>query len=641
MDERVSRQLPDVLVGPILRRIERQRLVLWLVTTRPLSLRLTLHSANADSFSVVLEEKHCRCLPLGRNAYACLIDVALDAPLPEDVMIGYDLHIVHSNGEETGIADWAPHLLYGDERHPSFVIKSRLDGILHGSCRKPHYGSRDGLARADAWLAEHHDHAEKRPALLLLTGDQIYADDVAGPMLAAIHELIERLGLWGERLEGAVVDDSDALYAAGDTYYRREYLLPQFESTEALRERFFGGVEKPVFTTDSAANHLITLSEVLAMYLLVWSPVPWGLISRAEPSLDDEYRERFAKEREVIDEFVAELPAVARLFAQVPTLMIFDDHDVTDDWNLTAAWEETAYGHSFSRRIVGNALVAYLLCQGWGNAPERLKAPIDQLQHFLEAFDAHNYLPSKQQDDLITELLRFEGWGFCLPGPPKLVALDIRTRRWRSERKRHRPSGLMDWEALTELQQEMLDEPSIIIVSPSPMFGVKLIEGVQRLFTWAGKPLLVDAENWMAHRGAAQVMLNIFRHTRTPRNYVILSGDVHYSFVYDVRIRHRDAGPHIWQITSSGIKNGFPDTLLDWFDRLNRWLYAPWSPLNWFTKRRRMEVRPFIPDRAKAGERLWNGSGIGLVRLDEQGRPSEINELGVNGVTVRFHPKRD
>ncbi|MFX4336130.1 hypothetical protein ABTA25_20360, partial [Acinetobacter baumannii] len=75
-------------------------------------------------------------------------------------------------------------------------------------------------------------------------------------------------------------------------------------------------------------------------------------------------------------------------------------------------------------------------------------------------------------------------------------------------------------------------EKAAIIVSPAPMFGVKLIEGVQKLFSWIGQPLLVDAENWMAHRGAASVMMNIFRHSRTPGNYLILSGDVHYSFVY-------------------------------------------------------------------------------------------------------------
>ena len=163
------------------------------------------------------------------------------------------------------------------------------------------------------------------------------------------------------------------------------------------------------------------------------------------------------------------------------------------------------------------------------------------------------------------------------------------------------------------------------------MFGVKLIETVQRVFSAFGHPLLVDAENWMAHRGAAQVILNIFRHSRTPGSYVILSGDVHYSFVYEVLIRHRQQGPKIWQITSSGIKNEFPRRLLDVFDRLNRWLYSPRSPLNWFTKRRPMKVVPRTPEHSKAGERLWNSAGLGQVFFDSEGRPSRIFQLNADG----------
>lgn len=48
----------------------------------------------------------------------------------------------------------------------------------------------------------------------------------------------------------------------------------------------------------------------------------------------------------------------------------------------------------------------------------------------------------------------------------------------------------MDWEALCELQQALLDEPAAVIVSPAPMFGAKLIETVQRVFTWAGHLLV-------------------------------------------------------------------------------------------------------------------------------------------------------
>lgn len=621
--------LPPVLAGPLLRRVEANRLVLWLVGSRALQLSLLVESAAHELRLVVpLEGATCQQLPFGRDAVLHLIDVALDEPLPTDCLIEYDLLI--GGEEQQGIADWAPHLLYEGVARPSFVIKSRLDRVLHGSCRKPHHAAKDGLLCVDELLGQQLDKPEGRPALLLMTGDQVYADDVAGPMLVAIHALVRRLGLYGERLEGAVVDDSEELFNHPATYYQREKLLPAFKSNEALRERFFGGVEKPVFTTSNGQNHLIAFGEVMAMYLLVWSPTPWTLIEPVMPALNAEQQARYRREAHCLQGFVQGLPRVARALTHVPSLMIFDDHDITDDWNLSARWEETAYGHLLSRRIIGNALIAYLLCQAWGNQPEGFAELLEQTRQLMDTA-SDTWLDSEPQDRLIEDLRQFHGWGYELATQPPLVVLDTRTRRWRSERNLSRPSGLMDWEALSEFQQNLLDHPAVLIVSPAPMFGVKLIETVQRVFSWAGHPLLVDAENWMAHRGAAHVMMNIFRHSRTPGNYVVLSGDVHYSFVYELHIRDRDSGPLLWQITSSGVKNEFPSGLLDWFDRLNRWLYAPWSPLNWLTKRRRLEVVPRVPDRSQAGERLWNGSGIGLLVLDPSGRPAEIYQLNADG----------
>lgn len=612
--------LPPVLVGPLLRRLEPTRLVMWLVGSRALSLTLRLQDRDA----IHLDASQCTVIAVGAQAFVHLIDVSLDAALPCDTLIEYDLLI-----DDAGIADWAPHLLYADARCPNFVLRKKADHLLHGSCRKPHHPAPDGLLCVDRLLEAEPD-AHKRPVLLMMSGDQVYADDVAGPMLRAIHALIKRLGLFEEHLEGAVVSDSAKLYEHPASYYHRADLLPALESNETLRERFFGGARKPIFTSSSADNHLVTFAEVMAMYLLVWSPTPWTLIAPQPPALTPARRERYALEQTRIDGFKAGLGGVARALAHLPCLMIFDDHDITDDWNLSAQWEETAYGHPFSRRIIGNALLAYMLCQGWGNNPDAFGAVLKKAGR-LSASGHDRYLDSDIQDELIDELLRFQNWHYVLPTSPAIVVLDTRTRRWRSEMNLKQPSGLLDWEALSELQQELLDHPSAIIVSPAPIFGVKLIETVQRVFSWCGYPLLVDAENWMAHRGAAQVILNIFRHSRTPGNYVVLSGDVHYSFVYEVLIRHRKAGPRIWQITSSGIKNEFPPALLEWFDRLNRWLYSPRSPLNWLTKRRRMRIVPHVPEHAEAGERLWNSAGIGQVFFNEKGQPQEIYQHNSNG----------
>ena len=606
--------------------------MLWLVGSAPLRLTMLLEPSGGLAQRLALDATCCRVVAIGRHAYLHLIDVSLPEPLPQDTVIHYDLIAALDGGAQANIAQWAPHLLHDGATRPTLVLRSRTDNILYGSCRKPHHPSRDGLARADSLLAEHIGRADARPAMLMLCGDQVYADDVAGPMLAAIHALIHRLGLYGEHLEGAVVSDSAALYAHPAGYYRREDLLPAFKSNEALRERFFGGVEKPIFTTANAHNHLVTLAEVMAMYLLVWSPVPWRLV--AEPSmpiLDAEHARRWRREAKALQGFCRDLPQAARLLAHVQTLMIFDDHDITDDWNLSAKWETTAYEHPFSRRIVGNALIAYMLCQGWGNRPDVFGAVLDDMDALIAAPDAHDRLDPAAQDALISRLLSFGQWGYVLSTQPTVIVLDTRTRRWRSRRLPSRPSGLMDWESLTDLQHELLDETAAVIVSPTPMFGVKLIEVVQRVCAFAGQALTVDAENWMAHRGAASVMLNIFRHSRTPGNYVILSGDVHYSFAYDVQVRDRDRTPHIWQITSSGIKNEFPRRLLDWLDRLNRWLYAPRSPLNWFTQRRDLEIRPRLPDQRHSGERVWNGAGIGQVWLDAQGRPARILQHNADG----------
>jgi hypothetical protein len=632
-------ELPLVLVGPLLRLLQPKRIVLWLVGSQRLNLNLHLGLAQQEQ-QHPLQGDSCQVLQIGERAFIHLLDLALDTALPYDVQIDYDLLIEQPGQAPIGIAQWAPHLLYGAAQRANFVLRERVDHLLHGSCRKPHHPAADGMLCAEQLLAAPHA-PQQRPAVLMLSGDQVYVDDVAGPMLRAIHQLIERLGLFGEYLQGSIVADSRELYEHPASYYQRTELLPATASNHGVHKRFFAGVKKPIFTSNSADNHLVTCAEMLAMYLLVWSPTPWTLLDDSLPELPGDELARYQQELGPIESFRAGLAQVARALAHLPTLMIFDDHDVTDDWNLSAQWELTAYGHPFSKRIIGNALIAYLLCQAWGNQPQLFTELLAQASNMFDSRDDRQHLPSAGQDELINQLLSFHHWHYVLPTQPALVVLDTRTRRWRSEHKLSQPSGLMDWEALCEFQQELLDHPSAIIVSPAPMFGVKLIEAVQKLFTWVGQPLMVDAENWMAHRGAAQVMLNIFRHSRTPGHYVILSGDVHYSFVYEVLIRQRKHGPHIWQITSSGVKNEFPQRLLDWFDRLNRWLYAPWSPLNWLTRRRAMQVTPLVPSRSRSGERLWNSAGLGQVYLDEQGLPRAIYQLNADGsLRVSFGTER-
>ena len=620
--------MPQVIAGPIVRKVTSTECHIWVVTSNADSPALNL-SANEVVVSGNCQRETIR---VGKYAFIHLLSFTSSEPFEDTARIGYSL----SFSDDAQQASWENEqrgLLYDGQSSLCFHYTETPETILHGSCRKPHFHSDDALAQVDVL----HKNAFKKqndfPDLLLMTGDQIYADDVAGPMLKAIHSVIDRLGLYHEALEGAVVTNTNELATHEHGYYEREQLLPQIATNTVLSSIFFGAKKKPVFTSVNAQNHLIGSAEIIAMYLLVWSDTLWADINIDKDGIPQKYHAIFDKEHEALNGFVKQLPQVRRALAHIPTYMIFDDHDVTDDWNLTRGWEQEVYGNPLSKRMIGNALIGYLLCQGWGNAPKKVAPLIAKVQKSMGESGLNSH------DEIIDDLLDFDQWHYRLDTTPPIEVLDTRTQRWRSESNMNKPSGLMDWEALCDFQHSIIGKESVIVVSAAPIYGVKVIEAIQKVFTFFGKALTVDAENWMAHKGTANVILNIFRHYKTPPDFIILSGDVHYSFVYDVRLRFRRNSPHITQFTCSGLKNAFPDGLIKWLDRLNRVLYRSKSPLNLFTRRRNMSVKAREPSLGY-GE-LFNGCAIGVLKISQKNTDVQCKALLSNGKEVEFPASKD
>nr|WP_283615741.1 alkaline phosphatase family protein [Alteromonas macleodii] len=619
--------MPQVIAGPIVRKVTSTECHIWVVTSNADSPTLNLSANEVVSGSCQRET-----VRVGKYAFIHLLSFTSSEPFEDTARIGYSL----SFSDDAQQASWENEqrgLLYDGQSSLCFHYTETPETILHGSCRKPHFHSDDALAQVDVL----HKNAFKKqndfPDLLLMTGDQIYADDVAGPMLKAIHSVIDRLGLYHEALEGAVVTNTNELATHEHGYYEREQLLPQIATNTVLSSIFFGAKKKPVFTSVNAQNHLIGSAEIIAMYLLVWSDTLWADINIDKDGIPPKYHAIFDKEHEALNGFVKQLPQVRRALAHIPTYMIFDDHDVTDDWNLTRGWEQEVYGNPLSKRMIGNALIGYLLCQGWGNAPKKVAPLIAKVQESMGESGLNSH------DEIIDDLLDFDQWHYRLDTTPPIEVLDTRTQRWRSESNMNKPSGLMDWEALCDFQHSIIGKESVIVVSAAPIYGVKVIEAIQKVFTFFGKALTVDAENWMAHKGTANVILNIFRHYKTPPDFIILSGDVHYSFVYDVRLRFRRNSPHITQFTCSGLKNAFPDGLIKWLDRLNRVLYRSKSPLNLFTRRRNMSVKAREPSLGY-GE-LFNGCAIGVLKISQKNTDVQCKALLSNGKEVEFPASKD
>lgn len=631
--------LPAIVAGPILRHCDTKQVNFWLVTSQDYAISCCINRLdNGDSiFSRRLTSDDLQKIRIGTHAFINLITLSSDDIFPENTLLTYDFTLSTRQGHSKKLVDVLPDLIYANQQLPTFIIKSKINKILHGSCRKPHFDGDDALIQVDATICQSGLSIEERPALLMMSGDQIYADDVAGPMLVAIHQVIEQLGLYKESWRDdsdnkQLTSSSETLFNSQHCYYQRANILPHHTANRSVLDQVLGARKTPIFTAVNVKNHLITLSEIMAMYLLVWSPALWAVTDLKRNKVSEKFQRQYQQELLVINNFVKGLPAVRRALAHIPTYMIFDDHDVTDDWNLTRGWEEAAYSHSFSKQIIGNALIGYCLCQGWGNAPEKFTDLIRETQTILSSPGDLNH------SEIINKMLTWDEWHYSLNTSPKIVVLDTRTQRWRSESNAGKPSGLMDWESLSALQQALINEPNIIMVSAAPIYGVKLIETIQRIFTFWGKPLAVDAENWMAHSGTANVMLNIFRHNKTPPNFIILSGDVHYSFVYEVTHRFGRNSSKILQITCSGLKNEFPAALLHTLERLNKYLYATYSPLNWFTKRRRMKVRVRRPNYTDSANdvTLFNGSGIGLLTLSEDNQTITTEIITSKGKVVRF-----
>ncbi|AXV65431.1 metallophosphatase [Pseudoalteromonas lipolytica] len=588
--------LPQLIMGPMVRRADPHQVCFQFVTTRNSDYRIEFEGLESTCQHEVIQ--------LGEALFLhYVIVLPTSQPFGVDSLIYYSLHDRDKSLDLSAFC-------YERADFPAFVIPNRLDKILHGSCRNPHHPAKDSLVAADTWQNEQRQSLNAGADLLLLSGDQVYADDVAGPMLLAIEKIITLFGIFKEP---PLKLNLPACFS--EQLYSRHLYLPKvpWQNRSKWGVGYWLKKDEPHFSSLKAENHLVHFQEFIALYILNFSAVSWQLIDFAQadcPTLPPKHATQFQLEKDALLGFADGLNKTQRLFANVSTLMMFDDHDVTDDWNLTAGWEHAIYQHPVSRRIVNNGLISYWLMQGIGN--DAGEKTLSLLSAFTKSFDGQTW-QFKEFDKLI---LNFNYWHYELNTIPKVVVLDTRTHRWRNEQNFNEPSGLLDWERLTELEESLLSHDKVIIVSPAPVFGVKSIEAIQAMFNFCGQPLLVDVENWMAHEGSAKKLLDTFRREDTPKETLILSGDVHYSFCFSVQKRFGKHKNRIWQLTASGIKNEFPRKLINVLDKLDSILYAPKSPLNFFTKRWQMEVDKH-QTKGDGQKYLVSNAAISLIELND------------------------
>jgi hypothetical protein len=377
-------RLPLILCGPILRRSEPGSVTVWVALKEPRTVTLRVYSHAPPPAPESLKEEMRgtrRTARLGQNLHVVAVTaepVNADHPLTPGTIYFYNLFF--SVSEDTPVPETADQLnspnifaLDGatspDDLRPnglSYSIEHKLPGfslppenlnklrIIHGSCRQPQGIGRDAFPNLDEMISFDAPVADDRPHLLLLTGDQIYADDVSQILLFMLMEADPALLGWNER---------DGL---PDVPADRKLELAPGKRKQLVRKT-------AAFTTEDPESHLLTLGEYCSMYLFTWSDVLWPV---EFPPFDEVKNDKFKivkylEQRESLIEYRKAIPKVRRALANVPTYMMIDDHDVTDDWNRLRDWCEQVYKRPLGRRIVQNGLLSYAVFQAWGNTPDR------------------------------------------------------------------------------------------------------------------------------------------------------------------------------------------------------------------------------------------------------------------------------
>ncbi|TCB96149.1 alkaline phosphatase family protein [Micromonospora zingiberis] len=484
----------ELLIGPLLRRVVGTRATVWVETTAPAMVTVrTAGGATGTAATFSAYDHHYALVvvegltPDSTTTYQVLIDDEPAWPLP-------------------------------DGRYPPSVIRTRAAPdrdqpvrLLFGSCRETtqHATTRklppDALdAYARRVLADLDPAA--LPDLLVLLGDQVYADETSPTM----KRLLRR------------------------------------------RRRRPAG---------APSDQVVSFDEYTKLYLESWSD-----------------------------------PEIRWLFSTVPSVMIFDDHEIIDDWNTSASWRREMREQPWWAERIISGLASYWVYQHLGNlSPDEIAAdPV--FAKVTTAGDATAVLREfgervDTEADLAHDTERWREvqyqWSYSLDlGRTRLVMLDTRCSRvLQPGRRAMLPAGEWSW----FVDRVHGDYDHLVVGSSLPWL---LPPGIHHVETWNEKladsprPWVaalaerlrrgLDLEHWGAFRRSFDALGALFARVGggtpgapddrkgagpaypPPASINVLSGDVHHSYVARVRFADPGVRTPVHQLTCSPIHNQVP-----------------------------------------------------------------------------------
>jgi hypothetical protein len=482
-----------LLIGPLLRRVVGTRATVWVEASAPAVVTVRAAggaSGTAPTFSsydhhyalVVVEG----LAPDSAASYEVLIDDEMAWPVPES---GFPLSVIRTRA--TDDRDQPVRLIFGSCRKTT----------QHATARRLLPDALDAYARRLIATPE----PAARPDLLVLLGDQVYAD-AASPM---VKRLLKRR--------------------------RRPRKAP--------------------------ADQVVSFDEYTKLYLESWRD-----------------------------------PEIRWLLSTVPSVMIFDDHEVIDDWNTSASWRAEMRGRDWWAERIRSGLASYWVYQHLGNlspdeiAEDPLYAKVvaaedatDVLREFGERVDRE---ADEAHDAERWRAVQYQ-WSYSLDlGRTRLVMLDNRCSRVLEPGARAMLAP-GEWSWFLDRTHGVYDH--LVVGTSLPWLlppGLHHVESWNERLAESRRPWVArvaeqmrrawDLEHWAAFRCSFDALGALFARIGSgaqgttgdrigarpayapPASISVLSGDVHHSYVARARFDDPGVRTPVHQLTCSPMHNQVP-----------------------------------------------------------------------------------
>ncbi|AWI28341.1 alkaline phosphatase D family protein [Streptomyces tirandamycinicus] len=265
-------------------------------------------------------------------------------------------------------------------------------------------------------------------------------------------------------------------------------------------------------------------------------------------------------------------PEVRWLLSTVPSCMIFDDHDVIDDWNTSASWVAEMRATPWWRERILSGLMSYWVHQHLGNlspaelADDPVYAAVRDAPDGTEALRAF-----AARADADPASVR---WSYRRDfGRTRLLMIDTRGARVLDERHR----AMLDDEETSWLRDQALQAPGsydhLLIGTSLPWLLPPAIHDVEgwnaalcrgeRGARWArvGESLRrrADLEHWAAFPSSFEELTALIREVGSgplaPSTVCVLSGDVHHAYVAEPSWPDPAPTARVLQLTCSPVHN--------------------------------------------------------------------------------------